>query len=280
MVRPTFLGVGAQRCGTTWLFENLRRHSQVFIPNQKELNFFSDIGESSMARGLDWYLGRFNSPDGVVSGEITPEYLVDEQAPDRILKALGPDVRILAVVRDPVDRAFSAYAKGIRDGTWDCPFPEFARNNFDRCIDRGMYAAQLRRFNSRFTSVMVLVYDDLLLDPASFLRRVWDFLGVADQPTGFEHLRFNRGVAAPGAGARWLIRARDLAYRASPAFRPLSKALQRRPGMNRLADRLLAKGRGAVPQELVYDLRRTFEPDVAALSEMLERDLGALWLAE
>ena len=85
-----FLGLGAQRTGTTWLFECLRSHPEIYLPVEKELGYFSSLEERNNASySQDWYLRKLRPPgDQSLSGEITPEYLLDPASPLRIKEVL------------------------------------------------------------------------------------------------------------------------------------------------------------------------------------------------
>ena len=114
-VNVDFIGVGAQKSGTTWLFDMLSEHPQVSFGEEKELNFFSkrkfflskDTG--NYEKGLDWYRSKINYDDSKVNGEISVDYMLDEGCADRIKRHCPDDVKLFAVLRDPVERAHSHY---------------------------------------------------------------------------------------------------------------------------------------------------------------------------
>jgi hypothetical protein len=109
---PDFLGIGAQRSGTTTLYELLRRHPETFLPDEKELHYFS----LHHHRPLGWYAAKFAAAaPGRRVGEISPYCLFHPEAPARIAAAL-PHVKLIALLRDPVDRALSGYRHARRLG--------------------------------------------------------------------------------------------------------------------------------------------------------------------
>lgn len=275
-MKPTFLGIGAQRCATTWLFENLRLHPGVHLPAEKEINFFSSIGESEYRGSLSKYLKLFASARDRPAGEITPEYMVDPDSPSLILSVLGSETRILSIVRNPVERAFSAYAKGVRDGNWNCSFEAFVEQDMDLCITRGRYHRLLSRFLDRFEQVGIFVYEDLVDHPRAFLHSVLEFIGADAFDSRQLHSRFNVGVSERYAAPVLVVALRDVLYRV-PGTRPLVKAVQRVPSLNRRITRSLMRGRGAVEPDLAMELRRVFAEDVDGLSRILDRDLGSEW---
>src|SRR5690606_19149476 len=112
---PNFLVIGAQKAGTTWLYDVLRRHPDIFLPETKELSYFcqldSDGNELNHFSRLDlaWYEGFFSAQDTETAiGEISPMYLCDEMAPRRIASTF-PSIKLIAALRDPVERAASEY---------------------------------------------------------------------------------------------------------------------------------------------------------------------------
>ena len=105
MTLPNFIGLGAQRAATTWAYACLREHPEVFIPEQKEIGFF----RWHYDKGLDWYASHFEGHAGEPAiGEITPGYMHSAEAIGRIATDL-PSVRVFVVLREPVQRSFSAY---------------------------------------------------------------------------------------------------------------------------------------------------------------------------
>ena len=103
---PTFIGIGAQRAGTTWAYNCLAEHPQVFMTAKKELHFFY----AHYDRGLAWYEEQFAGAGAAkASGEISPDYMYNTDALDNIARDL-PDVKLFAILRNPIDRAISAYA--------------------------------------------------------------------------------------------------------------------------------------------------------------------------
>jgi Sulfotransferase domain len=177
---PTFLIVGAMRSGTTSLARYLGEHPDVYVAAEKEVHFF----DRHWDRGLDWYRERFAAAGGARAvGEATPAYLYEEPALRRISEVL-PDVRLLVVLRNPVDRAYSHYwlerglgrerrsfADAVADGS---PDPERDYLAWSR------YLPQLElvtRYVPR-GSLLVLLFEDLVEDPRSAFRTACGFLGV------------------------------------------------------------------------------------------------------
>ncbi|MDX1501694.1 MAG: sulfotransferase [Thermoanaerobaculia bacterium] len=202
--RPDFLLIGAAKSGTTALYRQLGQHPAVFLPHLKEANFF----------GLPAHGARFHGPnddeginrrsivdareysslfrpaaDAVAVGEASTLYLCSERAARRIWE-FDPGMRILAVLRDPVERAFSAYRHLVRDGHETLPFEEALDREAERLsagwshiwhyAGAGFYAGQLRRYYELFPrqQILVLTYDEYVDRPDRCLHRIFEFLGV------------------------------------------------------------------------------------------------------
>jgi sulfotransferase family protein len=196
---PDFLIVGAGKAGTTSLAAWLRAHPQVFVPAEKELHFF----DRSWDRGVDWYRAQFaEAPADATAGEATATYMIHSVYIDR-MAAVVPDARLIAMLRNPVDRARSQYdhmvARGAR--AWE-PYRTFDGRSGPRsfgelieleleldpsdwrtsgmCLARGRYVKQLQDLAARFDRerIQVALYDDLVDDPPGMFAAVCGFLGV------------------------------------------------------------------------------------------------------
>src|SRR6185503_20533874 len=191
---PNFLIIGAEKAATTWLARSLAEHPDVFVPPEKELFFFS----SRFDRGLEWYASHFRERSGEARvGEATPVYLSNPDAPNRIRETLG-EIDLIVSLRQPVDRAYSAYWHNLRQGRI---LPE---TSFREAIDadawgirsRGLYGLHLPRFLAMFPRdrLQVLLYDRIQADPSQQLRASLVFLGVdpAFRPSTLDS-RLNEG---------------------------------------------------------------------------------------
>lgn len=187
---PTFVGVGVQRSGSTWLHECLAEHPQVFVPTMKELNFFGNRSTSELPE----YAAHFVEGSGAPArGEITPTYVCDEAALEQIANAL-PGVRVFAVLREPVARAHSAYQLFREKRYVDRSFESVCTPDSD-LVRNGLYADQLEALYRHFPRerVKVFLYDDVQRDPAGMLRELFAFIGVdaSFQPPSLAR-RYNR----------------------------------------------------------------------------------------
>lgn len=202
---PDFLIVGAQRAGTTALYEYLRRHPAITGPAWKEVNFF----DVHYRRGEAWYRGHF--PIGSrtrLVGEASPSYLFHPLTPARVA-ALLPDVRLIALLRDPVDRAHSHYHHERELGREPLSFEDALEREEERMrgelermladsayfshawwnhtyLSRGRYAEQLERWLAVFPreQVLVLSSEQLFDRPGEAYTRILEFLGATPHDLG------------------------------------------------------------------------------------------------
>lgn len=189
MRKPNLIIAGAQKSGTSWLHAQLRQHPDVFMPAQKELNYFNQINEKSPQD----YLAHFtDAGDEKYVGEATPHYFW-KRIPDwkwceewdfdiatEMHKFLGDDAQLVFSLRDPVSRAISGWHHNIcmgRNpdfiGMLDCPASM-------GIVDLGMYARHWDHFESLFGRhrMHMVLYDDLIASPRDYLGWVCHLLGL------------------------------------------------------------------------------------------------------
>ncbi len=172
-----FLGVGAQKSGTSWAYTCLYEHPQICAPI-KEIHFFS---RPRFEKGYEWYESHFKGcANGKLQGEFSTSYLYSKEAPARI-HARYPEMKIIAILRNPVERAYSQYRNSIKSGEINesKTFDEYMKEEVS-VIEQGRYAEQLERYLTLFPSenVQILIYEDIRRDPVIFMRRIYEFLGV------------------------------------------------------------------------------------------------------
>ena len=224
---PDFLGIGTQKGGTTYLHGLLQQHPQVFLAHPKELHYFSLHHQL----GLDWYGRHFEAaaPDQRC-GEVTPYYLFHPLAAERIAATL-PDVKLIVLLRDPVERALSQYFHSKRLGLetleLEAAFAAEAQRlaDADAALKRGeshrshqqhsylsrsRYEHQLFRFEKLFLSTQLLVLrsEDLFDQPRRTWDQVLDFLELDTAPLPKTISRYAGGgeSAAVSSDLRQLLR--------------------------------------------------------------------------
>jgi hypothetical protein len=176
---PNFLVIGAQKAGSSWFSEGLGEHPDIFVA-PREGHFFNDHFD----RGVAWYESLFESADGRARvGEGTPGYIYHPEAPRRIREVLGADVKLIACLRHPVTRAYSAFWNALTSGDLegDLDFATYLPERDDFGIrTRGFYFEQLSRVLEQFPreNLLVFVQEEDLSRGAETMRRCYEFLGV------------------------------------------------------------------------------------------------------
>jgi hypothetical protein len=200
---PTFVGIGAQKAGTTWLHRNLSLHPQICFPRLKEAHFL-DLDEH-FQRGLTWYLGLFAGCTTPLRGEITPDYIMVDRSRVEWLHALNPDLRLILLLRNPVDRAWSAMRYYLSNRGADPasePLEHLRRlASSSLVVRRTQYGRALDLWESVFSPEQLLVgfFEEIAHDPEALLRRVLQHIGAdADVDLSRYPLgkRFNPGQEA------------------------------------------------------------------------------------
>ena len=306
---PDFFIVGQAKSGTTALYEMLRRHPQIFMPDSKEPWFFAtDMRPrfqlpmaGRLPENMQEYLALFvDAAPGQLIGEASTSYLWSRTAAEGIA-AVQPQARMLAILREPASFLRSLHLQLVqthveserdlrraialeRDRREGRHIPRRShRPQLLQYSDHVRYVDQLRRYDALFprSQMLVLIYDDFRRDNAATVRSVLRFLGV-DEDYPIEVLQANPSVALRSQQLDDLVHAvstgRGLISRA--AKRTLT-ALTPRGARRRLLQLTLRRVvHGDTPppdDELMLELRRRFKDEVVALGEYLDRDLVTLW---
>ena len=175
---PNFLIIGVQKAATSWLAACLQEHPNVFMSKEKELHFFDKYFE----KGQVWYEAHFNDwASQAVIGEATPDYINNLYAPQRIHEMLGGNIKLIASLRHPVDRAYSSFWHRMRARKIpvETDFLTFYRQN-KQFRSRGDYFVQLSRYLNCFPreNFLILIYEDITKDSRQAVRDCFNFLGV------------------------------------------------------------------------------------------------------
>lgn len=225
---PDFFIVGAQRSGTTSLYEYLGKHPRVFTSPHKEPHFFAHdrvrIDADLVIRSENDYLRLFAGAEpGALLGEASPSYLWHPEAARRIYER-QPRAKIIACLREPIARAFSQYKMDLADGLALVSFHDLLERDYYRqekvyatghlYIELGKYAEQIKRYLDVFgrDAVLVLMFDDLCASPDRVMARVAEFLGI--EAKGFEqvetHIIHNRHTMPSNPLAQRMLPHRSL----------------------------------------------------------------------
>ncbi len=306
---PDFFIVGNPKSGTTALYEMLRVHPQIYMPDLKEPWFFAqDMRQrfqpprsAPPPETLQEYLELFaGAAPGQRVGEASSSYLWSTTAADQIAE-LRPDARIIAILREPASFLRSLHLQLLQTHVENqkdlrkAMSLESARREGKRIPRRSHrpqllfysshvhYVEQLRRYHAAFPpeQVLVLIYDDFRRDNEATLRRVLAFLDV-DESAPVQVRDANPTIRMRSQQLDEMVHA--ISVGRGPVSRAAKKVVKTlTPGdlrgrALRMTQRHIVYGKPREPDEqLMTELRRRFKGEVVALSEYLDRDLVTLW---
>src|SRR4051794_12054343 len=173
---PDYIGIGAQRCGTTWWAGLLAAHPDVVAPMRKELRFFNHYHHRRFTDAdRERYAAHFARPPGTRSGEWTPRYMADPWTP-ALIRTAAPEAKLLVLLRDPVERYASGIALETRRATRFRP--AHVRDQFAR----GLYHQQLTRVLEHVSRdrLLVLQFERCIAEPHTELARTYRFVELDD----------------------------------------------------------------------------------------------------
>src|SRR5215208_4127862 len=190
---PDFAVIGTQKCGTSFFYRLVTEHPLVSRAAAKELHFF----DNKFAEGVGWYRRCFSEGEHVdghrtITGEASPSYLFDPQVPERMAQIV-PEARLIALLRNPIDRAYSHYQMEVRRGKEARSFEDATQEEMTSAkgegntvdvphayLRRGLYAEQLERFTffANRDRLLVVKSENLFTRRLEVLDRVLTFLGL------------------------------------------------------------------------------------------------------
>lgn len=270
--KATFIGIGAQKCASTWLYGVLAQCPDVQLSDEKEVDFFSYYFD----RGYEWYERHLcGSAPRRHRGEISPSYFVHPAAADRAA-AYNADLHILVTLRDPVERAYSNHLHEVRKGHISGANLVFetAMDNNPLYLDQGNYAQHLAVWRDAFpeTQIHVLFQEDIHVDRVAATQQVTEALGLPSLENlvdrrANESVRYRNpvvgntlwrvGHAARRAGLGQVVEQ----AKALPGIRHMHQS--NREGLRDTVDALKA--------DTETRLTDYYAPEVAALEKMLGR---------
>jgi sulfotransferase family protein len=268
-VLPNFLVIGAMKAGTDSLHQYLRRHPQVFMAEVKELDYFAE--ELNWTRGRDWYERQFEPARRALAiGEASTSYSkypTHTGVPGRMASLL-PDVRLIYIVRHPVERMRSQYLHEVLMGSEREPI-ERALLTKSRYLDYSRYALQVSQYLKHFSAdhLLMITSESLRHSRKDTLRRVSSFLGI-DPFSEEDALLHEFHRTAEKRVARPFIRRlqRSGAYRALSALVP--------PGVKNRSRPLITRGidprKGSISDAVRRELEMSLRDDLASLREVME----------
>jgi hypothetical protein len=292
--RPDFVIAGAARCGTTALHEYLSQHPRVFMPVLKEPGFFS-VDLPGGVSTLEEYRSLFAAaPAEVLTGEASTQYLYSRVAIER-LAAHNPRVKVIVILRNPVDAAYSLHGYAYQYGhehvgdfeaAWEAQSVRFGYARSTPAIPGGpiieydyratyCYAGQVRRIIEQVPpqSRHFIVYEEFFADPLRHYAAMLEFLGLPPaSPRTFAAVNSHVGVRSRWF-ERWMRQPPKVIETLYAPLRPLCRAVGLRPGRLAIRANRAGSSRQLLRPAFRAELERCFAPDVADLEQLLGRRL-------
>lgn len=292
--KPNFLIVGAAKSGTTSLYEYLRQHPDVYMPDWKEPAFFAPP-EAGGVQSEAEYLALFKHAKGKTAiGEASVAYLYAKEAPQRIYDFLGPDVKIIILLRNPVDMAYSLWGHQTREGFETLPFEDALATEQDRIAgtpsrklnnswifnfayrSRASYDAQIDRYLSRFGpgNIKIYMFEEFFTKGLPLFNDLCHFLEIDDrfQPIAKKYNEAGqvRSIILRGILRENYIWKEPVKKLIPTALRIKIRALLEK--VNRVAEPL-----PSLSGKTRTKLETKFEPGIRNLEILLNRRLQDIW---
>ena len=282
----SFVCIGTQKAGTTSFHDFLLQHPSIGLPHHKETHFF--VRDSEYKKGISHYFNyNFKKiKKDQVLGEINPQFCYVSKTAHR-LKECFANLKVIMIIRNPVDRAFSHYLMTKRRGLEDLTFKEAVEKEESRLIDengelhfsyinRGMYLDQIMRYEQLFgkENVKVILFKDFIKSTPKVMEEVCNFIGVPQ-------FNFNINIQSNRASeskSKWL---RDFLYRPSLLKKILGKLLISQKMRDNVAQKLAkANLKPAKKERLDATIKKEiyhqyFKEEIEALEKMLQVDLSS-----
>lgn len=271
--RPTFLYVGMPKAASSWIFEILRQHPDIFVPTAKNIEFF----DRNYHRGMDWYLGHFAAADGARAiGELSHDYYSADDACARIRRHL-PDVKIICCLREPGDFLVSSFNYSrVYELDRDCDLDSYANTTV---LERYLrYEGNLRQFYDLFPAeqIKVVFFDDIHASPGRVIRELYRFLEVDED---FQPAFADRKVNAARQARSLAIT--HLTFSAARALRRLGLAnLVGAVKRSRIVESILYRPGSELPEgsgATLTTIRERCRAHYGALERLIGRPLPPSW---
>jgi hypothetical protein len=278
MVMPTFLVIGAMKAGTTTLRDQLARHPDVFMSDPKELHYFA--AGKNWERGPDWYAAHFAAgADAPARGEASPSYSQADIFPgvaERVAATI-PDVRLVYLVRHPVERMRSMYLHQRANGREQRSIVD-ALTTVPYYLNASRYAWQLDQYAGLVDPgrIHVLTTDSLRDDPAATMAALFEFLGVDPGAVVVGEVRRGRSEDKRVARAGRTRLASLPGYRRAVGLAPTGVRRRAR----RLVTRPVDPSMAALPDEVEAELVAALRPDLVRLRRYLGEDFDGWGLID
>jgi len=296
MIKPNFLMVGVARCGTTSLYKHLSNHPEIGMSKVKEPKYFSSLNLKLPQNGVadktvyekmitdkhNYFklFSRFSSK--LIIGEASSDYFYYHKNTIPLIKKELGDVKIIICLRNPIDRAYSAYNNHLRDSREFLNFRDAIDSEKNRILSNwdwlwhyktgSLYYEPCLNFINSFSDVKIIFFDELLSDPKKNLQSIYKFLGVS-LPEDYKTFKKYSHSGVPKNNFLALITSRNNFF--TNKLRLLVLKLIPRSYLESFA-KLILKKKDMSKSDEIY-LKSFFRDDIKKLSKLLNKNLDH-WL--
>ncbi|WNH08610.1 sulfotransferase family protein [Thalassobellus suaedae] len=294
---PNFLIVGAAKCGTTALDGYLKQHPEVFLPEVKECRYFSNVEENNknpytnkdhveFISNSNEYYDLYKGVNTPIAGDISPDYLYYyETSIKKIKKELEENTKIIILIRNPVQRAFSNYLHILREGYNSLSFDEIIEKEKDwvktgvyygfYVTSPGFYFKAVKHYIENFSNVKVIIFEEFIKDVNAHLIEICDFLEI-NNTFEFEDPAFKNKTGLPKNKVL-----DSIIKNKSPLKGILKKIIENFIGEKRLKNKLVRIKESNLKKPVLDDkvrvyLKNLYIEDIKELESLLEKDLS-IW---
>lgn len=273
---PDFLVIGVQRAGSTWLYTQLKKHPDICMgKNRKEISYFDEYYN----RDEKWYASFFkHCAEETIIGEVTPNYIYDKNCAERIYK-LTPKAKLIIILRNPIDRAYSQYKKKVIDLGNAKSFMENLKNE-NLIAKKGLYYQQIKRYLKYFPrkQIKVLIFEEMIKKPEENLKKLSEFLGIKSNytPDGYKN---NVNPSEIPRFHKLYIFLRKMGNKLHKHDLSWMVKLWKRMKLNNFIflKKRTKQSFGEIPKEAYDYLRSYYKEDVNKLSVFLGKDMNKFW---
>ncbi len=273
MTLPNFVCVGAQKAGTTSLYNIIGKHPDVYVPENKEPRFFC-TSKYDDPDGMEWYAGQFLQGAGKkIIADITPGYMNRPHYADRVLSTLGKDIKVLAILRHPAKRAYSQYQMFFNTGRETMTFEEAI--NHEKALKEGgflsnsFYSEVIEAYRNAFGDHFKIIRFEDFIGPnkMEIVQDIFDFLDLKHIEVEFAHANKSRVMKSN--------RLKKIIYPKSGFMKSVKKQAMKLEGLTNFLQRNLRETPQKMDDALSDSLmKKYFNKDVDRLIEVTGIDFS------
>lgn len=279
MTLPTFIIFGTRKAGTSSLYHYLDQHPEVYMSTLKGTRFFlydpdnPEAGRKLPVKSLEEYMSYFAGAEkfnAKAAGEASPSYLSSKKAALRI-KATIPDVRLIASLRNPVDRMYSEYQMAMRMRSEKERVP-LTMDNVSSWFEAGLYGKHLKNYYDIFDpqQMQILIFEEWIKDPLTMLGALFKFINVQEEFVPNMKILYNKGGTPKNELFASLLKHRNFYIKLKPFVPNVVRS-----NINRVRNLNMQKAPPLAP-DMRRHLQELYTEDIELLQNLTDKDLS-IW---